>query len=213
MVADMIAKGELDPADAAAATPIGRLGQGEEIAASVCGCAVPEPASSSASPYPSTAAADRSAASDPVEPKHAVRPAITVASSCRQRRRRKPAEAQTPRGASGGGRNISLSVGTVATGSDRLHTVVDVMVVDERDCQPIGRPGLRGERDLVVGEVGFAGVFAGLDAVVRHGFPPFSARSSLFCASRSRTMPMPARFSPASNRSPIRRSRSRSSAL
>jgi NAD(P)-dependent dehydrogenase (short-subunit alcohol dehydrogenase family) len=35
MVADMIAKGELDPAEAAAATPIGRLGQGEEIAASV----------------------------------------------------------------------------------------------------------------------------------------------------------------------------------
>lgn len=35
MVADMIAKGELDPADAAAATPIGHLGQGEEIAASV----------------------------------------------------------------------------------------------------------------------------------------------------------------------------------
>jgi NAD(P)-dependent dehydrogenase (short-subunit alcohol dehydrogenase family) len=35
MVADMIAKGELDQAEAAAATPIGRLGQGEEIAASV----------------------------------------------------------------------------------------------------------------------------------------------------------------------------------
>jgi NAD(P)-dependent dehydrogenase (short-subunit alcohol dehydrogenase family) len=35
MVADMIAKGELDRAEAAAATPIGRLGQGEEIAASV----------------------------------------------------------------------------------------------------------------------------------------------------------------------------------
>jgi NAD(P)-dependent dehydrogenase (short-subunit alcohol dehydrogenase family) len=35
MVADMIAKGELDPAAAAAATPIGHLGQGEEIAASV----------------------------------------------------------------------------------------------------------------------------------------------------------------------------------
>ena len=35
MVTDMIAKGELDPAQAAAATPIGRLGQGEEIAASV----------------------------------------------------------------------------------------------------------------------------------------------------------------------------------
>jgi NAD(P)-dependent dehydrogenase (short-subunit alcohol dehydrogenase family) len=35
MVADMIAKGELDPAEAAAATPIGRLGQGEEVAASV----------------------------------------------------------------------------------------------------------------------------------------------------------------------------------
>jgi NAD(P)-dependent dehydrogenase (short-subunit alcohol dehydrogenase family) len=35
MVADMIAKGELDPADAAAATPIARLGQGEEIAAAV----------------------------------------------------------------------------------------------------------------------------------------------------------------------------------
>jgi NAD(P)-dependent dehydrogenase (short-subunit alcohol dehydrogenase family) len=35
MVADMIAKGELDRAQAAAATPIGRLGQGEEIAASV----------------------------------------------------------------------------------------------------------------------------------------------------------------------------------
>jgi len=34
MVADMIAKGELDP-PAAAATPIGHLGQGEEIAASV----------------------------------------------------------------------------------------------------------------------------------------------------------------------------------
>ena len=35
MVADMITKGELDQAEAAAATPIGRLGQGEEIAASV----------------------------------------------------------------------------------------------------------------------------------------------------------------------------------
>jgi NAD(P)-dependent dehydrogenase (short-subunit alcohol dehydrogenase family) len=35
MVAHMIAKGELDRAKAAAATPIGRLGQGEEIAASV----------------------------------------------------------------------------------------------------------------------------------------------------------------------------------
>jgi NAD(P)-dependent dehydrogenase (short-subunit alcohol dehydrogenase family) len=35
MVADMIAKGELDRTEAAAATPIGRLGQGEEIAASV----------------------------------------------------------------------------------------------------------------------------------------------------------------------------------
>jgi NAD(P)-dependent dehydrogenase (short-subunit alcohol dehydrogenase family) len=35
MVADMIAKGELDRAEAAAATPIGRLGQGEEIAGSV----------------------------------------------------------------------------------------------------------------------------------------------------------------------------------
>jgi NAD(P)-dependent dehydrogenase (short-subunit alcohol dehydrogenase family) len=35
MVADMIAKGELDRAEATAATPIGRLGQGEEIAASV----------------------------------------------------------------------------------------------------------------------------------------------------------------------------------
>jgi NAD(P)-dependent dehydrogenase (short-subunit alcohol dehydrogenase family) len=35
MVADMITKGELDPAQAAAATPIARLGQGEEIAASV----------------------------------------------------------------------------------------------------------------------------------------------------------------------------------
>ena len=35
MVADMIAKGELDRVEAAAATPIGRLGQGEEVAASV----------------------------------------------------------------------------------------------------------------------------------------------------------------------------------
>jgi NAD(P)-dependent dehydrogenase (short-subunit alcohol dehydrogenase family) len=35
MVADMIAKGELDPAAAAAPTPIGHLGQDEEIAASV----------------------------------------------------------------------------------------------------------------------------------------------------------------------------------
>jgi NAD(P)-dependent dehydrogenase (short-subunit alcohol dehydrogenase family) len=35
MVADMIAKGELNSADAAAATPIARLGQAEEIAASV----------------------------------------------------------------------------------------------------------------------------------------------------------------------------------
>jgi NAD(P)-dependent dehydrogenase (short-subunit alcohol dehydrogenase family) len=35
MVTDMIAKGELDPTEAAAATPIARLGQGEEIAASV----------------------------------------------------------------------------------------------------------------------------------------------------------------------------------
>jgi NAD(P)-dependent dehydrogenase (short-subunit alcohol dehydrogenase family) len=35
MVADMITKGELDRAQAAAATPLGRLGQGEEIAGSV----------------------------------------------------------------------------------------------------------------------------------------------------------------------------------
>jgi NAD(P)-dependent dehydrogenase (short-subunit alcohol dehydrogenase family) len=35
MVADMIAKGQLNPADAAASTPIARLGQAEEIAASV----------------------------------------------------------------------------------------------------------------------------------------------------------------------------------
>jgi NAD(P)-dependent dehydrogenase (short-subunit alcohol dehydrogenase family) len=35
MVADMAAKGELDRTAAAAATPIGRLGQGDEIAASV----------------------------------------------------------------------------------------------------------------------------------------------------------------------------------
>ena len=35
MVTDMIAKGELDRAEAAAATPIARLGQAEEIAASV----------------------------------------------------------------------------------------------------------------------------------------------------------------------------------
>ncbi len=35
MVADMAAKGELDRREAAASTPIGRLGQGEEIAASV----------------------------------------------------------------------------------------------------------------------------------------------------------------------------------
>ena len=35
MVADMAAKDELDRTEAAAATPIGRLGQGEEIAASV----------------------------------------------------------------------------------------------------------------------------------------------------------------------------------
>jgi NAD(P)-dependent dehydrogenase (short-subunit alcohol dehydrogenase family) len=35
MVADLITKGELDRTQAAAATPIGRLGQGEEIAASV----------------------------------------------------------------------------------------------------------------------------------------------------------------------------------
>ena len=35
MVADMAAKGELDRTEAAAATPIGRLGTGEEIAASV----------------------------------------------------------------------------------------------------------------------------------------------------------------------------------
>jgi NAD(P)-dependent dehydrogenase (short-subunit alcohol dehydrogenase family) len=35
MVTDMITKGELDRAEAAAATPIARLGQVEEIAASV----------------------------------------------------------------------------------------------------------------------------------------------------------------------------------
>jgi NAD(P)-dependent dehydrogenase (short-subunit alcohol dehydrogenase family) len=35
MVADMITKGERDPAQAASATPIGRLGTAEEIAASV----------------------------------------------------------------------------------------------------------------------------------------------------------------------------------
>jgi NAD(P)-dependent dehydrogenase (short-subunit alcohol dehydrogenase family) len=35
MVADMVAKGELDRAAAAASTPIGRIGRGEEIAASV----------------------------------------------------------------------------------------------------------------------------------------------------------------------------------
>jgi NAD(P)-dependent dehydrogenase (short-subunit alcohol dehydrogenase family) len=35
MVAEMIAKGELSVTDAVANQPIGRLGQGEEIAASV----------------------------------------------------------------------------------------------------------------------------------------------------------------------------------
>ena len=35
MVADMIAKGELDVAEAQASQPIGRLGRGEEIAAAV----------------------------------------------------------------------------------------------------------------------------------------------------------------------------------
>jgi NAD(P)-dependent dehydrogenase (short-subunit alcohol dehydrogenase family) len=35
MVADMITKGELDRTKAAAATPMGRIGQGEEIAGSV----------------------------------------------------------------------------------------------------------------------------------------------------------------------------------
>jgi len=35
MVADMVAKGELDRASVAASTPIGRIGRGEEIAASV----------------------------------------------------------------------------------------------------------------------------------------------------------------------------------
>jgi NAD(P)-dependent dehydrogenase (short-subunit alcohol dehydrogenase family) len=35
MVTDMIAKGELDPAEAEANQPIGRLGHGDEIAAAV----------------------------------------------------------------------------------------------------------------------------------------------------------------------------------
>jgi NAD(P)-dependent dehydrogenase (short-subunit alcohol dehydrogenase family) len=35
MVADMITKGELNPTDAAASTPIARLGHAEEIAAPV----------------------------------------------------------------------------------------------------------------------------------------------------------------------------------
>ena len=56
MVADMAAKGELDRTEAAAATPIGRLGRARRSPHPSSGSAAPAPASSSASPSPSTAA-------------------------------------------------------------------------------------------------------------------------------------------------------------
>jgi Enoyl-(Acyl carrier protein) reductase len=54
MVTDMIAKDELDTAEAIANQPINRLGEPEEIAATVCGSAARARALSSASPCPST---------------------------------------------------------------------------------------------------------------------------------------------------------------
>jgi NAD(P)-dependent dehydrogenase (short-subunit alcohol dehydrogenase family) len=56
MVADMVAKGELDRAAVAASTPIGRIGRGKEIAESGLWLCSPAPASSSESHSPSTAA-------------------------------------------------------------------------------------------------------------------------------------------------------------
>jgi NAD(P)-dependent dehydrogenase (short-subunit alcohol dehydrogenase family) len=56
MVTDMIDKGELDLAEAIANQPINRLGEPDEIAAAVLWLCNPEPASSSASPCPLTAA-------------------------------------------------------------------------------------------------------------------------------------------------------------
>jgi len=101
MVADMIAK-----ASSTRPTPPPRHRSATSARARrslhpSCCCAVPEPASSSASPYPSTAAADRSAASDPVEPRHAVRPAIRWPAAAASADGASPGEAQPPRGASG----------------------------------------------------------------------------------------------------------------
>src|SRR5438093_1355506 len=67
--------------------------------------------------------------------------------------------------------------------------------------------------DLLLEEVRFGDRLAGIDAGLSHCCSSFSARSWVFSSCRSMTMAMPARLSPASSRSPMRRSRSRSLAL
>ena len=70
MVTDMIAKGELDLAEAVANQPIGRLGEATRSPPPSCGCAAPARASSSASRCPSTAATPPASSCTPNHPKH-----------------------------------------------------------------------------------------------------------------------------------------------
>jgi putative transposase len=64
-----------------------------------------------------------------------------------------PAQTAQARGGSDAARSFRAAGGISPSVLEPLrqvqidHTVVDVTVVDERDRQPIGRPGLRGERD------------------------------------------------------------------